>query len=87
MQPTERAIFLDPADVLYEIFFRSCYDKEHDLYLCIELAAAARRRCQVLDFIRPHQVIAACQARVVPPTHCVEVSKIFRGNYYNSQRR
>ena len=61
MQPTERAIFLDldPADVLYEIFFQSCHDKEHDLYLCIELAAAARRRCQVLDSIRPHRVIAS----------------------------
>ena len=48
-----------PTNVLYEIFFQSCHDKEHDLYLCIELAAAARRRCQVLDSIRPHRVIAS----------------------------
>ena len=87
MQPTERAIFLDPADVLYEIFFRSCYDKEHDLYLCIELAAAARRRCQVLDFIRPHQVIASLPSSGRATNTLRRGVKDISWYYDNSQRR
>ena len=33
----------------------------------------------------PTKLLLPCQARVVPPTHCVEVSKIFRGNYYREE--
>ena len=83
MQPTERAFFLGPPTCCTKYFSKVAMIKN---MICIFVSNWQQQRgggVRSLIPSDPTELLLPCQARVVPPTHCVKVSEIFRGNYHN----
>ena len=83
MQPTERAFFLGPPTCCTKYFSKVAMIKN---MICIFVSNWQQQRgggVRSLIPSDPTELLLPCQARVVPPTHWVKVSTIFRGNYHN----